>query len=171
MTDPNWTDALTAVTTAIAAAGTLGTLIFALRMQRQQSSRLSAIEKQSRREQAKRIAVFLDRDRAWPKVDGDGTYRTRVATIHNSSDAPIHDVYLHWTDGATGEVPHTEIRGSLLPGESWEIPEPMHLLHGDPDRPITVRAWFTDADRRGWERRELGALMSIRDSVAGVDPN
>ena len=62
MTDPNWTDVLTAVTTAIAAAGTLGTLIFALRMQRQQSSRLSAIEEQSHREQAKRIAVFLDRD-------------------------------------------------------------------------------------------------------------
>ncbi|WP_141777880.1 hypothetical protein [Phycicoccus sp. SLBN-51] len=170
MSDPNWTEVLVAVTSAVAALGTVGTLIAAVITQREQARRLDHVENEQRTEQAKRVTVRLDHDREWPKVTHDGYYRTRVATVHNGSDAPLHDIYLHWTDGRTGEVPHTDERGALLPGESWEQPEPMHLLHGDPNRPLTVRAWFVDANRRGWERRERGELLSIRDSVAGIDP-
>lgn len=166
----DWLDTMGAVTSVIAALATVGTLVASVMTQREQARRLDKLEATERREQAKRVTVKVDRGRKWPKVDGEGVYETRVATVHNGSDAPVHDLYLHWMDEATGEVPHTEVRGALLPGEIWEHQEPMHLLHGDPNRPITARVWFIDSNRRGWERRERGELLSIRDSVAGEDP-
>lgn len=116
MSDPTWTDVMVAVTSAVAAVGTLGTLAAAVVTQRAQAGRLDRLEHMQRMEQAKRVTVRLAHDREWPKVSGDGHYRTRVATVHNASDAPVHDLYLHWTDGRTGEVPGDVPGGGVTPG-------------------------------------------------------
>jgi hypothetical protein len=105
---PSWTDVLVGISSAVAAVGIVGTLIAAVLTQREQARRLDHLEDLARREQAKRVTVRLDRNREWAKVSGDGNYRPRVATVHNGSDAPVHDVYLHWTDARTGEVPYAE---------------------------------------------------------------
>lgn len=102
----------------------------------------------------------------WPRPDGDGSYPTRVATVVNASDEPVFDVSLFWHVGDQ-LTDHCATRVALLPGESWQQPQPASLGHL-PCEEVFASIWFFDVEERGWRRGPRGDLSRIREHLASL---
>jgi hypothetical protein len=144
-----WTDVSQAVAAVVGAVATPVAVIIPAKSPGYQRDRSDAEEIRRRRVQARCVGVqTVVTD--LPRIDGEGKYWTRVATVTNSSSEPIHELELHWQVGDSDGHRHADNRVSLMPGEVWQQPEPIHLLHGDQSRPVETLLYFLDSEERGW---------------------
>lgn len=137
--------------------GSLGTPVavwLAAQSWKRESRRAQAAEDARRRQQPQRVVVRTE-EADWPRVDGDGSYRTRVATVVNASDAPVFDVSLCWHIGDE-QTAHSVGRSALLPGERWQEAQPVSLSHMPGDEQVFASIWFFDVEERGWRRGPRG---------------
>lgn len=77
------------------------------------------------------------------------------------------DVCLFWHEG-DDITDCTATRVALLPGESWQEPMPLSLLHTADCDQIFASIWFFDVDEHGWRRGPRGSLERIRDYLAAA---
>lgn len=148
----------------LSALGTPAAVWLALRTWRREADRSRGEEALRRRQQPSRIVVRTE-PALWPRVDGEGDYPTRVATVVNASDEPVFDVTLFWHEG-DDVTDYAVSRAGLLPGESWQQPMPLPLAHGADCDEVFASIWFFDVDERGWRRGPRGRLERIRDHLA-----
>ncbi len=146
--------------------GTPAAVWLASRTWRREAERTRREEGRRRRLQPSRVVVRTEPG-LWPRVDGQGDYPTRVATVVNASDAPVFDVSLFWHEGDT-VTDHPASRVALMPGESWQQPMPLALAHGADCDEVFASIWFFDVDERGWRRGPRGSLEPIRDYLAAA---
>ena len=148
-------------------SGGMGTPVavwLASRAWQREAERAREEESRRRRGQPSRVLVRTEAAR-WPRVDGQGDYPTRVATVVNASDAPVFDVSVFWHEG-DNMTDHVASRVALLPGESWQLPMPLGLAHSAGCDEVFASIWFFDVDERGWRRGPKGNLKPIRDHIA-----
>lgn len=148
----------------LSALGTPAAVWLAMRTWRREAERARVEEARRRRQQPSRVVVRTE-PAPWPRVDGQGDYSTRVATVVNASDEPVFDVTLFWHEG-DDITDHAASRVALLPGESWQQPMPRVLAHSADCDEVFASIWFFDVDERGWRRGPRGQLERIRDHLA-----
>lgn len=162
-------DTLDVVGVAAGVVGSLGTPVavwLAAQSWKRESRRARAGEEARRRMQPQRVVVRTEAA-DWPLADGEGTYRTRVATVVNASDDPIFDVCLTWHVGDE-LTDHSASRVALLPGERWEEPQPVALCHLPSCDEVFASIWFFDVEERGWSRGPRGPLLRIREHLSAL---
>jgi hypothetical protein len=162
-------DAVEVVGVAAGVVGSLGTPVavwLAAQSWKRESNRARVAEKERRRIQPQRVVVHTE-EADWPRADGEGSYRTRVATVVNDSDDPIFDVLLFWQVGEdlTG---HSASRVALLPRERWQEAQPVALCHHPNCDEVFASIWFFDVDELGWRRGPRGQLSQIREHLAAL---
>lgn len=154
---------------AAGVVGSLGTPVavwLAAQSWKRESRRARVAEDARRRLQPQRVVVRTEAA-DWPRVDGEGTYRTRVATVVNASDDPIFDVSLFWHVGEDLTEPSAS-RVALLPGERWQEAQPVELTHLPSCEEVFASIWFFDVEERGWRRGPRGELSRIREHLAAL---
>lgn len=160
-------NAIEVVGVAAGVVGSLGTPVavwLAAQSWRRESRRARLAEEARRRLQPQRVLVRTEAA-DWPRVDGEGTYRTRVATVVNASDDPIFDVSLFWHVG-DDLTDYSVSRVALLPGERWQEAQPVELTHLPACEEVFASIWFFDVEERGWRRGPRGELSRIREHLA-----
>jgi len=160
-------DLLEVVATGAGVVGSLGTPVavwLAAQSWKHEARRARDGEDLRRRQQPQRVVVRTEEDE-WPRVDGEGTYPTRVATVVNASDEPIFDVSLFWHVGE--ELTNlSATRVALLPGDRWQEAQPVSLCHLPSCDEVFASVWFFDVEERGWRRGPRGQLSRIREYLA-----
>jgi hypothetical protein len=106
----------------LSALGTPAAVWLAVRTWRREADRSRGEEALRRRQQPSRVVVRTE-PALWPRIDGEGDYATRVATVVNASDEPVFDVKLFWHEGEN-VTDYAVSRVALLPGELWQQPMP-----------------------------------------------
>ncbi len=144
--------------------GTPAAIWLAVRTWRREAERARGEESLRRRQQPSRVVVRTE-PASWPRIDGQGDYLTRVATVVNASEEPVFDVTLFWHEG-DDVTNHAASRVALMPGESWQQPMPLPLAHSAACGLVFASIWFFDVDERGWRRGPRGRLERIRDQLA-----
>lgn len=93
---PGHTGVVQAIELLAGLSGGLGTpaaIWLGRRGWQREAQRTRADELRRRQEQPSRVVVRTE-PALWPRVDDQGEYLTRVATVVNASDAPVFDVSL-----------------------------------------------------------------------------
>ena len=136
---------LTAITTAVLAAGAIASAIFAVLAFRKQSLEVSILREQNkreaeyrRREQAVRILIWTG-----------GTEESGAAHVRNTSDQPIRDLLFRWADSNGQTVGPAYVEGPLLPGRElvFEGIDTSEAVHATIDfRDINGIVWVAISD-------------------------
>lgn len=163
-----------AIFTGIAAIGTIGTLIYAIKStnqaRRETRALQNAVAQAKEREQADRICAWIH-----------GDYHQGVLALLNSSDQPAYNVVVYWVyvQGAawsTGEQAEKLLgndpgRGinKIRPVLQVVPPGKFQLLSGVGNQDIMqgrpgVEIAFTDMGGRHWLRRATGTLEALTTS-------
>jgi hypothetical protein len=139
----------------VAAFGTLAAFFVALRLLAKELTARREQEEDSRREQARRIAIWART--LWTQA-GATSYSL---VMRNGSEEPVYGVsfIMEHADEAGMQV-RAEHKDVLPPGEHEEQP----LTVGYPPGPVTLT--FTDAQGRVWTRFPDGRLIEPRREPA-----
>jgi hypothetical protein len=163
------TDWISAIAQAVAAVGTVGTLVFALmqiRTEREERKRAEAdAKKRGRRSQAEKIS-------AW--VTSYGEVDTPIA-MRNASDAPIYNVIVslvliqgagprtgrEWLALDNSGYAYFSFLSSVPPGQTYTT---VSGGWGGMGRRPGVEIAFTDSADRSWLRTATGRLEELSHS-------
>ncbi len=158
-----WTDTTQAIAAAVGAVATPGAVLIGIRSLRWQQ-RQATVESERLALRGVKSILVDSSVREWPDVTGDHTYETLVASVVNSGTEAVFDLTLRWRFGSTNYEESTE-KGLLSPGEKWEWPAPMSVVHLGPSEEVSVFATFFDADSVGWAKTQRGDFVRLRDAI------
>jgi hypothetical protein len=116
-----------------------------------------------RRAQACRVFIDLDRAASGAAAPDDQKPWRVTATIRNTSDQPVYDMYVIWQLG-TVRMGKPDPVARLLPGELAAFERSSPVTEGDtPSDPAVLSAFVTFRDMAGvrWTVREDGTLSDI----------
>ena len=145
---------MTAVATAILAAGAVVTAIYAIRAFRSQSAEVGLLREQAARDSKQRHQEQAIRVFAWTEqrpFERPDDMRS-AACLRNTSQQPIYDVSLGWSTSGQHRWP------VLLPGGEQIIPGAGSSVA---DGTVPVWAEFGDAAGNRWRTTSTGELAEL----------
>jgi hypothetical protein len=179
LTAPTWVDAIATVVLAVgliviiwlflnAVGARTGRATAQRELTAELTEALAAFSKHLRqaadeRRRAQACQVFIELDRAttsWQQ------WRVR-ATVHNTSQQPVYDLYVIWLLGTT-RVGKPDRAARLLPGQQTSFERgPDADAQGDQTDPAALAAFLTfrDAADVRWTVREDGTLSDISSTT------